>query len=257
MKYKNRLLGIAIVSLIVVGASFSRRSNAAVFVPAHSLVKDTIPVEAHSSDGEWEVLFDGKNMDKWRGKHSDTFPSNGWKIKNGALFLDKKGAGDIITREKFSSFILTLDFMLTPKANSGIKYFVGKLKNSKSGETTINGPEYQIIDDYNHPAVKDHKHDIGSTASCYLLYAPKNKKLNPAGEWNHVRIVVKGKHVEHWLNGVQVLSYERGSRDFEERKAQTKFKNWEGYGTLPSGHILLTDHGDKVYFRNIKIKRLE
>lgn len=177
-------------------------------------------------------------------------------IKDGSLFLNKPGSGDIITREMYSNFELELDFNLTYGANSGIKYFVGKIKDKKSGKIVINGPEYQIIDDYNHPEVKDHKHDVSATASCYLLYTPHNIKLYPAGQWNHVRIIAKGKHVEHWLNGVKVLSYERGSDDFHKRKSTTKFTDYEEYGELPGGHILLTDHNDKVYFRNIRIKRL-
>ena len=221
------------------------------------LDSDTLP---HRSKKEnpagWEILFNGENTKKWKGARNDDFPSDGWIIKDGALFLNKKGSGDIITRETFGNFELVLDFKLTHGANSGVKYFVGKLRNKKTGEEVSNGPEYQIIDDFNHPEVKDHKHDIAATASCYLLYTPENKRLHPAGQWNHVKIVANGKHVEHWLNGVKVLSYERGSEDFLRRKASTKFKDYEGYGELVDGHILLTDHGDKVYFKNIKIKRL-
>ena len=218
---------------------------------------DSLPASARKAKmGGWEILFDGKNTEKWRSKNSETFPSDGWVIDNGSLVLNEKGAGDIITREKFSNFELDLDFNLTDKANSGVKYFVGEVKNEKTGKVSINGPEYQIIDDYNHPEVKNHQHDIAATASCYLLYAPKNVRLRPAGQWNHIRIIARGKHVEHWLNGVKVLSYERGSADFLKRKSETKFKDDKDYGELASGHILLTDHGDKVYFRNIKIKRL-
>ncbi|HET7115131.1 MAG TPA: DUF1080 domain-containing protein [Hanamia sp.] len=218
---------------------------------------DSLPGNAQKEKAQgWEILFDGKNTDKWKSKNSETFPSGGWIIKDGSLFLNKKGAGDIITREKFSNFELDLDFNLTYSANSGVKYFVGELKNSKTGDVVINGPEYQIIDDYNHPEVKNHKHDIAATASCYLLYTPKNVHLRPAGQWNHIRIIAKGKHVEHWLNGVKVLSYERGSADFLKRKSETKFKDYDNYGELARGYILLTDHSDKVYFRNIKIKRL-
>ena len=218
---------------------------------------DSLPASARKAKmGNWEILFDGKNTEKWRSKNSETFPSDGWVIDNGSLVLNEKGAGDIITREKFSNFELDLDFNLTDKANSGVKYFVGEVKNEKTGKVSINGPEYQIIDDYNHPEVKNHQHDIAATASCYLLYAPKNVRLFPAGQWNHIRIIARGKHVEHWLNGVKVLSYERGSADFLKRKSETKFKDDKDYGELASGHILLTDHGDKVYFRNIKIKRL-
>lgn len=220
--------------------------------PPRIIAPDSIP----GRTGSWEILFDGTDTNQWRGKNSQDFPDGGWTIEHGTLFLAKKGAGDIVTRETFGNFELTLDFKLTQGANSGVKYFVGALRDKETGKVVINGPEYQIIDDYNHPAVKNHKHDIASTASCYLLYAPDHKKLLPAGRWNHVKIIARGTHVEHWLNGRKVLSYERGSQDFETRKTGTKFKNLKGYGTLPEGHILLTDHGDRVYFRQVRIRRL-
>lgn len=215
-----------------------------------------IKLTGEEKSEDWEILFDGKNTDKWRGVNSDSFPSNGWAIEQGALVLSGKGGGDIITREKFSNFELVLDFKLTHSANSGIKYFVEKMENKKNGKTVTNGPEYQIIDDYNHPAVKDHRHEEGATAALYLIYAPENKKLLPEGQWNQAKIIAKGRYVEHWLNGVKVLSYERGSNDFRQRVAATKFQDYDGYGEASKGHILLTDHDDKVYFRNIRIKRL-
>ncbi|MEO6290945.1 MAG: DUF1080 domain-containing protein [Ginsengibacter sp.] len=221
------------------------------------LLSDSVPVSGRKGKLHgWEILFDGQNTDKWRSKNSEMFPAEGWVVEKGSLVLNTKGAGDIITREKFGNFELDLDFNLTYSANSGVKYFVGELKNAKTGDIVINGPEYQIIDDYNHPEVKDHQDDIAATASCYLLYVPKNVHLLPPGQWNRIRIIAKGKHVEHWLNGVKTLSYERGSPDFLKRKSETKFKDYDEYGELASGHILLTDHSDKVYFRNIKIKRL-
>lgn len=204
----------------------------------------------------WEVLFDGTGVDKWRGKMLDEFPSKGWKIENGLLFLAERGGGDIITKKKYSDFELVFQFNLTESANSGIKYFVGTIINSETGNVMINGPEYQIIDDFNHVEIKDDPNGLSSTASAYLLYAPKNKKLNPAGQWNTGRIVSKNGSVEHWLNGVKVVEYERGSKDFLKRKEETKFKNDINYGELESGHILLTDHSDTVYFKEIKIREL-
>lgn len=206
-------------------------------------------------DKGWEVLFDGAGMDKWRGKTQEQFPASGWKVENGLLFLESR-AGDIVTREKYGNFELVFEFNLTEKSNSGIKYFVGELMNSETGKPYINGPEYQIIDDYNYPLGTGEEAALSSSGSLYLLYKPENKKLNPAGEWNSGRIVAKGKKVQHWLNGVKVVEYVRGSKDFLERKAKTKFKNDVNYGELKEGHILLTDHNDKVYFRNIKVRRL-
>ncbi|MEJ7829045.1 MAG: DUF1080 domain-containing protein [Segetibacter sp.] len=251
---------IARVNKVSIDNSSSCKRTAGVlkenFSRFFSSLSDTVPGQDKKEKSlGWEILFDGENIDKWRGKDSNAVPE-GWVIEKGLLFLNKKGSGDIFTRKQYGNFELVLDFNLTVNANSGIKYFVGNLKNIKTGEIAFNGIEYQIIDDYNHPEVKDHKHDLGATASCYLLYAPKNTSLKPAGQWNHVRIIAIGKHVEHWLNDVKVLQYERGSSDFLKRKAITKFKDYENYGELLQGHILLTDHIDKVYFRNIKIKRL-
>ena len=121
-----------------------------------------------------------------------------------------------------------------------------------------NGPEYQIIDDYNNPDLKKDRDPKATTASLYLVYAPVNKKLLPAGEWNTGKIMVRGNHVEHWLNGVKVVSYKRGTAGFRRLMGATKFKDYSNYGELPGGHIMLTDHdGDKVYFRNIRIRQFK
>lgn len=225
---------------------------------SHSLVvPDTIP------DDQWEVLFDGKMANRvgeiWRGTDSDTFPSDIWAVQDGMLFVqDHKWPGDLITREKFTDFMLVFEFKLTRTANGGIKYFVNRIKNYHLNKMIWNGPEYQIIDEYNNVEIRDDPNGLGSTAALYLLYRPRNKKLNPPGEWNTGKIVVRGNHVEHWLNGVEVLQYERGSRDYREKISKTKFNHYRRYGETRSGHIMLTDHdGDKVFFRSIIIKRLK
>lgn len=206
----------------------------------------------------WELLFDGKEPNlRWKSVSGDEFPEEGWKVENGILVLlpGRKGR-DIITREQFSDFELQLDYKLADSANTGIKYFVSELKNKK-GVTVLNGPEYQLIDDFKHEAVKDGKSPETSTGSLYLLYAPEGKMLNQPGEWNHVKIVSQGKTVEHWLNGKRIVTYERGSKEFRDLVNQTKFSEYQHYGEAPFGHILLQDHYDKAYFKNIKIRRLE
>jgi hypothetical protein len=226
------------------------------FTPTDSSVGQVENTNRKARSNNWEILFDGTGVDKWRGKTEDGFPKKGWKIENGQLFLAEKGGGDIITKETYSDFELVFQFNLTENANSGIKYFVGTIVNQETGSKMINGPEYQIIDDYNHIHIKDDPDGLSSTASVYLLYAPENKKLLPPGQWNAGRIIAKNGRVEHWLNGVRVVKYKRGSKDFLKRKAETKFKNDINYGELESGHILLTDHNDKVYFKEIKVRRL-
>ncbi len=216
----------------------------------------TVRPSSKKQPGKWDILFDGKNTDKWRSALSDSFPSGGWTIEGDALVLSRPGCGDIITRERFGDFELVWEFRLTDSANSGVKYFVDLIRDTTTGRTVMNGPEYQIIDDFNNSAVKDHRHEEGSAASLYLLYAPHHKKLLPPGQWNRARIVVRGKLVEHWLNGMKVVSYLRGSEDLHNRVSRTKFKVYDHYGDTQAGHILLTDHQDKVYFRNISIRSL-
>lgn len=213
--------------------------------------------EKEQAEG-WEMLFDGDDPNvRWRSIRGDSFPAQGWEVADGILTLmpGRKG-GDIITREQFADFELVLEFKLTDSANTGIKYFVAPLENAK-GNTGLNGPEYQLIDDFKHESVKDGKSPETSTASLYLLYAPKVHALKETGKWNQAKIVSRGKHVEHWLNGKKVLEYERGSADFRTRVSNTKFNEYRTpYGESQYGHILLQDHHDEAYFRNIRIRRL-
>lgn len=251
---------LVVSAYLAIACSESKKNNENV----NSEVHEDVPASAdrltkeEKSEG-WELLFNGEDISKWKSIKTDDFPEDGWVIKDGMLVVSgKKGGDDVITREKYSDFELMFDFMLTDSANSGIKYFVGEMKNKdKEGSTIFNGPEYQIIDDYKHPAVTDdEKGNLISTGALYLLYVPENKKLNPAGEWNTGKVVAQGNQVEHWLNDVKILSYERGTEDYRRKVAKTKFKNQEKYGELESGHIMLTDHTDKVFFKNIKIRRL-
>lgn len=211
-----------------------------------------------SMDG-WESLLAGNHPNvRWRSIKSDRFPDEGWQIEDGVLSVSpgRKG-GDIITRERFSDFELELDFMLTDSANTGIKYFVAPLKNAE-GKTVLNGPEYQLIDDYKHESVIGNRSPETSTGSLYLLYAPEDKILHKAGEWNRLKIMAKGNYVAHWLNGQRILSYDRKSDIFRQRVSQTKFNEYQtGYGEAESGHILIQDHGDRAFFRNIRIRQLK
>ncbi len=215
----------------------------------------------------WRLLWDGKTSDGWRSAKAETFPSRGWEIKDGVLSVLASGGaeaaagGDIITRERFSEFELTLDFKITPGANSGIKYLcqpnLDPITGSGARTTTGSaiGLEFQILDDERHPDAKlgrDGNRTIGSLYD--LIPAAASKQPNPIGEWNQARVLVRGKHVEHWLNGAKVVEYERGTPAFKERVMASKYKTIPGFGEWTDGHILLQDHGDKVSYRNVKIR---
>jgi hypothetical protein len=209
----------------------------------------------------WTLLFDGKTTNGWRAAHKDSFPPGGWTIADGALTVlasdgrESQHGGDIVTVAEYSNFDLKLEFKLTEGANSGIKYFVTE-KEKPNGSAI--GLEYQILDDERHPDAKEGNHEGSRTvASLYDLIKAGNKTVKPMSEWNEARIISQGLHVEHWLNGTKVLEYERGSAAYRKLVAESKYKIWENFGEAPQGHILLQDHGNKVSFRNIKIKVLE
>lgn len=230
--------------------------------PTNTLTKQ------EKADG-WRVLWDGKTSKGWRSAKADSFPSKGWVMENGELTVLANGGaestngGDIITRERYSQFELLVDFKITPGANSGIKIFTQPNLDpvtgtgAKAATGSAIGLEYQVLDDERHPDAKLGRDGDRTLGSLYdLLPASKNKAPNPIGEWNTAHIVVRGQHVEHWLNGKLILQYERGSPEFRKAVALSKFKNIPGFGEWPDGHILLQDHGDQVSFRNIKIRDL-
>ncbi len=207
---------------------------------------------------KWEILFDGKDLGKWRQSASDNAPGDGWVIEDGAISVVKgRKGGDIITRDTYTDFEFQCEYKLTKAANSGIKYHVSSIRNSKTGKFSNMGIEYQIIDDLDYPEIKNDPYGVSSTGSVYLIYPPKGKKIWPVGAWNKVKIVSKGKRTQHWLNGVKVADYDRDSEDFRQKVAATKFKDYPDYARVDTGHIMITDHGDRVYFRNIRVKRLK
>ena len=211
------------------------------------------------SDG-WILLFDGKTSAEWRGAHKDSFPEFGWTIRDGVLSVDSSGGaeaahgGDIITIDEYSDFDFQVDFKITPGANSGIKYFV--TEKEETGGSAI-GLEYQILDDNLHADATQGREGNRTLASLYdLIPADTGKRVRQVGQWNMARIVSKDHHVEHWLNGSKVLEYDRGSKEYRDLVAISKYKVWKNFGEAESGHLLLQDHGDLVLFRNIKIKKL-
>ncbi len=195
----------------------------------------------------WKLLFNGKDLSGWRTYGKQAPPGPGWKVEDGILKkLEKQRGGDIVTEQKFDDYEFSWEWLVKPKANNGVKYLVTEERKG------VPGPEYQMIDDKSAKDTLTPKH---LTATFYdVLPRTVDTSVKEAGEWNSSRIIVKGNHVEHWLNGAMVLEFELGSPEVKAAVAKSKFKSAPGFGEKIIGHILLTDHGDEAWFRNMKIR---
>jgi hypothetical protein len=195
----------------------------------------------------WKLLFDGKTTAGWR-NYKKTDIGAGWKVENGALVRADKGAGDIITAEKFGAFELSLEFNISKEGNSGLMFHV----TEEGGAPWHTGPEIQIQDN------KD-GHDPQKAGWLYQLYKPEGDldAAKPAGEWNQLRILITPEKCATWMNGKLYYEYVKGSDDWNARVAKSKFAKMEGFGKATSGHICLQDHGNLVSFRNIKVRAIE
>jgi hypothetical protein len=211
----------------------------------------------------WRLLFDGYTSNGWMSFKKTPFPEKGWEIKDGTIsVLSSEGkeaanGGDIVTKEQFSAFDLSFEFKLTPGANSGVKYFVTLTENN-SGSAI--GLEYQVLDDSLHPDAKLGRNGNRTLSSLYdLIKAEKPAAtIRPIGKWNTGRVVVyPDNKVEHYLNGIKVLEYVRGSKDYRDLVAISKYNVWKDFGEAKEGFILLQDHGNAVSYRSIKIKNKE
>lgn len=228
-------------------------------VQAQKEDKPNVLTSAEINEG-WTLLWDGKTTDGWRGARLDNFPQKGWSMKDGILRVHKSdggessNGGDIVTIKKYRNFILKVDFKITEGANSGIKYFVNTDTNKGPGSAI--GCEFQILDDEKHPDAKLGVRGNRTLGSLYdIMTAPSDKPFKK-GEFNTAMVVVNGNDVEHWLNGVRLIKYSRNNQMWAALVNFSKYADWPNFGNAELGHILLQDHGDDVYFKNIKIKEL-
>ncbi len=233
-------------------------------VPEISYLKNSL-TENELRKG-WRLLWDGKTSNGWRGAKQNHFPEKGWVMKDGILTVmasggaESQNGGDIVTKDSFSSFELSVDFKISEGANSGIKYFVDVDLNK--GEGSAIGLEFQILDDEKHPDAKKGKNGNRTVGSLYDLIRAENtessrgKNFKGVGVWNNARIVVKDGHVEHWLNQIKVVEFNRLDQIFKALVEKSKYENWDNFGRQQSGLLLLQDHGDQVSFKNIKVREL-
>ena len=207
----------------------------------------------------WQPLFNGKNTEGWRGAYSTEFPKHGWIIKDGELHgeLSTGGesgdAGDIVTIKKYKNFALVFDWKLGKGGNSGVKYFIEEKLPKPAGSQA--GYEYQLIDDADYIYNKKHLPEDLKTASIYDVVAAEKPDVQ-LDRWHSSKIVVQNNHIEHWLDNKKVLDIDRTSETFKQGVLDSKFKGYQGFSSIPEGHILLQDHGHNVAFKNIKIKEL-
>lgn len=208
--------------------------------------------EAEMKEG-WQLLFDGKSMEHFRGFRKSEVPS-GWQVEEGAITLAGDEAGDIVTRGQYGNFELSIDWKISEGGNSGIMYHVSE--DTAYAHTYSSGPEMQVLDDERHPDAKKGVNGNRKAGSLYDLIPLSTPAVKPAGEWNTARLVVKNGKVEHWLNAKKVVEYEMGTPAWDVMVQQSKFASMPGFGTEKEGHLALQDHGNRVWFRNIKIRPL-
>jgi hypothetical protein len=218
-----------------------------------------------SPDTGWRPLFDGKTLAGWRGLGYDTVPTSHWVVVDGTIKKLASGVrpgGDLMTVDSFVDFELSFEWKVSTGANSGVKYNVSEAMSiAQGGAGTPGGAthsalgfEYQVLDDDRHEDGKLPSHRAGAL---YDLIAPNDRKhLLPVGQWNSSRIVFRGNHGEHWLNGEKIVEFDLGTASMDSLLAASKYKSIPGFGQKRTGHIVLQDHGDEVYYRNIKVRPL-
>ena len=214
-------------------------------------------VEEVAQETEWEILFDGTSLDQWRGYHSESAPEE-WTIEEGTMAFTpgEKGGKNIISKAQYTNFVLSLEWKISEGGNSGI--FWGVHEDEKFNEVYETGPEIQVLDNERHPDAKI-RGKLHQAGALYDMIEPSSDVAKPAGEWNLCVITID--HNENSgtvvLNGTQIVSFPVHGEEWDNMVANSKFKDWEGFGKYQTGHLAMQDHGDKVWYRNIKVKKLK
>jgi len=207
-----------------------------------------VGTQAAPQQSGWVSLFDGKTISHWRGFKQTTVP-DGWQVIDGTI--TRAGAGvDLVSKEQYTSFEFEFEWKVPPGGNSGVMFHV-----SEDLERPYHTrPEYQILDNARHA---DGKNPLTSAGANYALHAPSKAAARPVGEWNQGRLLVNGAHVEHWLNGVKVVDYELWTPAWTALVKGSKFNEWPDFGKKTTGHLVLQDHGDRVQYRNLRVRRIQ
>ena len=256
---KNQLFSLLITAFAIFSCQSNQSTEQNTTETAAQPAVNTLTAEETAAG--WKLLFDGQSLAGWRGYNREDLPRLGWIVKDGVLVVEKTPnpkpedfGGDIISTDQFGNYELSLDFMISDTANSGIFYLVIEEKDSAIWH---NAPEFQIIDnDVWARMDPNFSMDTHRTGDNYDMEASAGNYMKPVGEWNTARIIHNNGHIEHWLNGNKCLEYEIGSQKWKEQLAKSKFSGYPNYAMAKQGYIGLQDHGHEVQFRNIKIRNL-
>ncbi len=254
----QRLFIIVLFMSAVFGMSCNKKNQQVVSAGGASKMDNTLTA-AEKAAG-WKLLFDGKSLKGWHNYQKKSIGSS-WQVEDGAIMLVTEATadggrravdgGDIVTDGIYENYELSLEWKIGDCGNSGIMFNVNEAEEYSTPWRT--GPEIQILDNKCHPDNKLENHRAGSL---YDMIAPSEPAVNPAMEWNHIRLIVDDGKVEHWQNGVKIVEYEMFTDAWDEMIANSKFKSMPGFGKFRKGRIALQDHSDPVWFKNIKIREL-
>lgn len=243
------VITIGAASLLAIAGAWTLAVAAQAPAKAASAAAPNTLTAAEKAQG-WKLLFNGKDLTGWKVYRKAATPAQ-WKVVDGAIALTAGDAGDLITKDEYGDFDLSLEWKISPKGNSGVIYMIKEVDSA--AQTYNTGPEMQVLDNEGHADGKTPSHRAGAI---YDLVVPKEGVVKPVGQWNQARIVMKKGRLEHWLNGQKVAESSYGDDAWLKLVAGSKFKTMPLFGLAKTGHIGLQDHGNQVWFRSIKIKTL-